>query len=134
MTNIRQQSEKLLAAGGTIIAASPLTLFRMRENVRLKALQSSEMQITSCNALQFCYDGGIVIKSDRYVFLAQFIDDLSSEEVVIKSFPFGTSVISENLVQHHSRICESILPKICVVMADTMASTFEKIWNEQRFT
>ena len=66
MTSIRQQSDQLLAYGGAAIAASPSTIFRNREKIRMKALEQAEVQLKACSFMQLCYDGRVINKSDRY--------------------------------------------------------------------
>ena len=74
--------------------------------------------------MQLCYDGRVVNKSHRYVFLGQFLQaDCKKESVIAaKSFPSGTSVTSEVLFNTIStEACEKLLAKVYAVMADTTA-------------
>ena len=73
LTSIRQQSDQLLSVVGSEIAASPSTIFRKREKVRMSALRDAEAKLKGTDFLQLCYDGRIVNKSDKYVFLGQFL-------------------------------------------------------------
>ena len=100
LASIRQQSDQLLSVAGSAIAASPSTLFREREKIRMTALKNSEALLNGCDFLQLCYDGRVVNKSDRYVFLGQFLQaDCKKESVIaVKSFLSGTSVTSEVLL------------------------------------
>ena len=41
----------------------------------MKALTSSNIALNAASALQLCYDGRVVDKIDRYVFLGQFVGD-----------------------------------------------------------
>ena len=64
----------------------------------MKALESCDDSLKKTNAMQLFYDGKIINKMDRYVFLAQMIADDSStgEHVVsIKPYSEGKSVTSE---------------------------------------
>ena len=99
LTSIRQQSDQLLSVAGSAIAASPSTIFREREKIRMTALKNSESLLNGCAFLQLCNDGRVVNKSDRYVFLGQFLQaDCKKESVIaVKSFPSGTSVTSKVL-------------------------------------
>jgi len=139
MTSIRQQSEQLLSLEGTSIAASPTTVFYNREKTRMRALQEAEQQLNACTSLQLCYDGRVVNKSDRYVFLGQCVDasNAKKEAVIgVKSYPPGKSVTSDVLFKTITQeCCEALLPKIYSVMADTTAvNTGKKSGVNKRIT
>ena len=71
------------------------TLYRRREEVRMKALTSSNAVLTTASALQLCYDGRVIDKIDRYVFLGQFVDDKlepCKSVMHVKSIPKTISV------------------------------------------
>ena len=51
LTSIRQQSDQLLSVAGSAIAASPSTIFREREKIRMTALKNSEALLNGCD---FC--------------------------------------------------------------------------------
>ena len=125
LTSIRQQSDQLLSVAGSAIAASPSTIFREREKIRMTALKNSEALLNGCNFLQLCYNGRVVNKSDRYVFLGQFLQaDCKKKSVIaaVKSFPSGTSVTSEVLFNTITTdACQKLLAKVYSVMADTTA-------------
>ena len=90
----------------------------------MTALKNSEALLNGCDFLQLCYDGRVVNKSDRYVFLGQFLQaDCKKESVTaVKSFPSGTSVTSEVLFNTiTTEACEKLLAKVYSVMADTTA-------------
>ena len=73
LTSIRQQSDQLLSVvGSEEIAASPSTIFCKREQCRLKALRRCKADLNKADALQLCYDGKIIHKIDRYVFIGQY--------------------------------------------------------------
>ena len=116
---------------GSEIAASPSTIFRKREKVRMPALSDAEAKIKGSDFLQLCYDGRMVNKSDRYVFLGQFFNTAGSETeavIAVKSFPCGTSVTSEVLFKIiTTEACEGFLTKIFSLMADTTAVNTSKI-------
>ena len=98
MTSMRQQSELLLLVlNRSLIFASPLTIYR-RIKVRMKALALNVDKLSAASALQLCYDGRVVNRIDRYVFLDQFIDDKlkrSDSVMHVKSFPKDKSVTAE---------------------------------------
>ena len=75
MVSIRQQSDILKSSLGNEIAASPSTVYRQREKVRKRALAESENLLKTACAIQLCYDGCMVDKLDRYIFLGQFYSD-----------------------------------------------------------
>ena len=116
LTSIRQQSDQLLSVVGSEIAASPSTIFRKREKVRMSALSDAEAKLKELDFLQLCNDGRIVNKSDRYVFLGQFFNTAGSETeavIAVKSFPCGTSVTSEVLFKTiTTEACEGFLTNI----------------------
>ena len=58
---------------GGKIAASPATVYRRRNQCRLKALANSEANVRAANALQLSYDEKRINETDRYVFLGQFL-------------------------------------------------------------
>ena len=113
MTSLRQQPDQLLSVvGPENIAASASTVHRHREKMRMKALQRSETLVASSNAIQLCYDGKIIDKIDRYVFVAQFVNvsDAKTEQVVgVKSFGKDQSVTAEALFNAISDVCSGIL-------------------------
>ena len=103
----------------------------------MTALKNSDALLNGCDFLQPCYDGRVVNKSDRYVFLGQFLlADCKKESVIaVKSFPSGTSVTSEVLFNTiTTEACEKLLAKVYSVMADTTAvNTSKKIRGKQTF-
>ena len=131
MTSLRQQSDQLLSVvGPENIAASASTGYRHREKMRMKALQRSETLVDSSNTIQLCYDGKIIDKIDRYVFVAQFVNvsDAKTEQVVgVKSFGKDQSVTAEALFDAISNVCSGILHNTYSVMADTTALNTGKI-------
>ena len=126
MTSIRQQSDQLtsLVDRGSI-SASPATIHRRREAVRMKSMTLSEAKLDAAPALQLCYDGRIVNKIDRYVVLGQFIDDTQSgcESVMhVKSFPKDMAVTAEAVFcTIKEEINIKYLKKVHSIMADTTA-------------
>ena len=131
MTSLRQQSDQLLSVvGPENIAASASTVYRHREKMRMKALQRSETLEASSTAIQLCYDGKIIDKIDRYVFVAQFVNvnDAKTEQVVgVKSFGKDQSVTAEALFNAISDVCSGILHNTYSVMADATALNTGKI-------
>ena len=131
MTSLRQQSDQLLSVvRPENIAASASTVYRHREKMRMKALQRSETLVASSNAIQLWYDGKIIDKIDRYVFVAQFVNvsDAKTEQVVgAKSFGKDQSVTAEALFNAISDVCSGILHNTYSVMADTTALNTGKI-------
>ena len=98
LTSIRQQLDQLLSVenSGGKIAASPATVYRRRNQCRLKALANSEANLRAANALQLSYDGKRINEIDRYVFLGQFLgsDGNKCEEVLgVKSFVKNRSLL-----------------------------------------
>ena len=68
---------------------------RRRKKVRMKALTSSNIALNAASAVQLCYDGQVVDKIDRYVFLGQFVGDKlerCESIMLVKSFPNSISV------------------------------------------
>ena len=131
MTSLRQQSDQILSVvGPENIAASASTVYRHREKMRMKALQRSETLAASSNAIQLCYDGKIIDKINRYVFVAQFVNvgDAKTEQVVgVKSFGNDQSVTAEALFNAISDVCSGILQNAHSVMAGTTALNTGKI-------
>ena len=125
MTSLRQQSDQLLSViGADNIAASSSTVYRHREKARMKALQQCESVLSSSNSIQLCYDGKIIDKIDRYVFVGQFIDSCNTkvDEVMgVKSFCKNASVTGECLFNAISEVCAGCLHNVYSVMADTTA-------------
>ncbi|CAK8684380.1 unnamed protein product [Clavelina lepadiformis] len=125
MTSIRQHSDQLRSLAREKIAASPTTIFRRREKVRMKALERCQLEIKSCSAMQLCYDGRVINSLDRYVFVGQLLDDQNKkcERIVgVKTFPKGTSVTGEILFSTIiDEVCGDTLNKVYSVMADTTA-------------
>ena len=88
MTSIRQQSDQLTSlVDWHSISASPATIHRRRETLRMKSMTLSEAKLDAASALQLCYDGRIVNKIDRYVFLGH-----------VKSFPKDMTVTAEVVI------------------------------------
>ena len=113
-----------MSVAGSAIAASPSTIFRERDKIPMTALKNSEALLNGCDISQLCYDGRVVNKFDRYVFLGHFLQaDCKKESVIgVKSFPCGTSVTSEVLFNTiTTEACEKLLAKVYSVMADTTA-------------
>ena len=87
--------------GRRCIAASAATVYRRREDVRMKALKKSEESLAATSALQLCYDGRTIENVDRYVFAFQFINaQLSPCDAVmlVRSIPKTVSVTAEVIV------------------------------------
>lgn len=69
MTSIRQQADQLASVvDRRQISASASSIYRRREEVRMKALAKSKVLLAEASALQLCYDGRIIEKLDHYVF------------------------------------------------------------------
>ena len=123
LTSIRQKPDQLLSVenSGGKIAASPATVYRRRNQCRLKALANSEANLKAANALQLSYDGKRINEIDRYVFWGQFLrsDGNKCEVLGVKSFcekSVTAEVICKAIVDE---TCTSYLGKIYSVMADT---------------
>ena len=124
-TSIRQQSDlQRSTVGAKNISASPATVLRKREQCRLEALERCDKKLNDAKAIQLCYDGKILNRMDRYIFLGQFEDETSKLEKVIavKTFPEGASVNSESIFNSITEeISDNLLKKIYSVMSDTTA-------------
>ena len=126
MTSLRQQSDQLLSVvDKDKISASVSTVYRRREKVRMKALTSSNIALNVASAVQLCYDGRVVDKIDRYVFLGQFVGEKLErcESIMfVKSFPNSISVtakvIFDTITEEISIQC---LQNVYSIMADTTA-------------
>ena len=123
LASIRQQSDQLLSVenSGGKIAASPATVYRRRNQCRLKALANSEANLRAANALQLSYDGKRINEIDRYVFLGQFLgsDGNECEEVLgVKSFCEKLVTAEVICKAKVDETCTSYLIKIYSVMAD----------------
>ena len=127
MLSVRQQSDAILSVvGKDAVAASASTVFRKRQKFRLTALEECEAALNRAEALQLCYDGRVVNKVDRYVFLGQGVGSnqtIKSEHVMgVKSFPKTSSVTGEAIFATIvDQICGGYINKIVSVMADTTA-------------
>ena len=93
--------------------------------MRLKALTFSDVALATASALQLCYEGRVVDKIDRYVFLGQFVSDKNERcesFMLVKSLPELLSVtaaaIFNTITEEISNTC---LQNIDSVMADTTA-------------
>ena len=110
-------SEKIAAA------ASPSTIFREQEQCRLKALRRCEANLNKADALQLCYDGKIIDKIDRYVFIGQCYDPdqhFSERIMAVKSFPAGVSVTAQTVFNAIvNEVCGSCINNVFSIMADT---------------
>ena len=100
MLSVRQQSNAILSVvEKDAVATSASLVFRKRQKFRLTALEECEAALNIAKALQLCYDGRVVNKVDRYVFLGQGVGSdqtIKSEHVMgVKSFPKTSSVIGE---------------------------------------
>ena len=65
------------------------TVYRRRNQWRLKTLANSEANLSAINALQLSYDGKRINEINRYVLLCQFLGSDSSkceEGLGVKSF------------------------------------------------
>ena len=72
---IRQESDQLVSVfGQRYIAASVSTVCSQREDVEMKILKKSEEFLARASALQLCYDGKIILKIDRCVFVGRFVN------------------------------------------------------------
>ena len=131
MTSLRQQCDQLLSVvDKDKISASVSTVYRRRETVRMKALTSSNIAINAASAVQLCYDGRVVDKIDRYVFLGQFVGDKlerCESIMLVKSFPNSISVtakvIFDTITEEISIQC---LQNVYSIMADTTAANTGK--------
>ena len=57
MTSIGQQSDQLQSViGKRKIAASPATIYRQRQEIRMKALADHENKLKAASAVKLCYD------------------------------------------------------------------------------
>ena len=66
-------------------------MYGKREQFRLIALKRCEDTLANAKAIQMCYDGKIIRKMDRYVFLGQFSENGEKMEkvIAIKTFKEG---------------------------------------------
>ena len=124
LTSIRQQSDQLLSVvGSEKIAASPSTIFRKREQCRLKALRRCEADLNKADALQLCYDGKIINEIDRYVYIGQYYDPdqhFSERIMAVKSFPAGVSVTAQTVFNAIvNEVCGPCISNVFSIMADT---------------
>ena len=72
------------------ISASASTIYRQREEVRMKALAWSGILLATASALQLCYDRRVIDKIDRIVFLGQFVSEKLQNcysVMLVKSIP-----------------------------------------------
>ena len=126
MTSIRQQSDQLLSVvDRRKISASASSVYRRREEVRMKALILSDTALATTSALQLCYDGRVIDKIDRYVFLGQFVSDKlerCESVMLVKSFPKPISVTAEVIFDTITEeISSKCLQNVYSIMADTTA-------------
>ena len=125
MTSLRQQSDQLLSiVDRDKISASVSTLYRRREEVRMKALTSSNAVLSTASALQLCYDGRVIDKIDRYVFLGHFVDDKlepCESAMHVKFIPKTISVTAGVIFNTITEISNRCLQNMYSVMADTTA-------------
>ena len=124
LTSIRQQSDQILSVvGSENIAASPSTIFCKREQCRLKALRRCKADLNKADALQLCYDGKIINKIDRYIFIGQYYDPdqhFSERIMAMKSFPAGVSVIAQTVFNAIvNEVCGPYINNVFSIMADT---------------
>ena len=116
--------------GRRCVAASPSTVYRRREDVRMRALKKSEESLAAASPLQLCYDGRIIENINRYVFVGQFVNaqlDPCDTVMLVGSIPktvFVTANASFNTITE--QISNGTLQKIYSVMADTIALITEK--------
>ena len=70
LMSIRQQSKlQRSTVGERSISASPTTVYQKREQGRKEALNKCEEDLRNAEAIQLCYDGKIINKSDRHMML-----------------------------------------------------------------
>ena len=121
MLYVRQQSDAILSVvGKDAVATSASTVICKRQKFRLTALEECEAALISAEALQLCYDGRVVNKIDRYVFLGQGVgsDQTNKSEHVmgVKSFPKLSSVTGEAIFPAIvDQICGGYINKIVSV-------------------
>ena len=99
LISIRQQSElQRSTVGDKRISASPATVYRKRKQCRIEALSKCVEELRNTKAIQLCYDGKIINKLDRYVMLAQYVDEAKSKGtavIAVKTFAKNVSVTAE---------------------------------------
>ena len=108
--------------GSEKIAASPSTIFCKREQCRLKALRRCKPDLYKADALQLCYDGKIINKIDRYVFIGQYYDPdqhFSERIMAVKSFPASVSVTAQTVFNAIvNEVCGPCINNVFSIMAD----------------
>ena len=63
----------------------------------MKAFEQAKVQLKAPQIMQLCYDGRVVNKSDRYIFLGQFmVEELKKTEALIAVKSFHTGNICNN--------------------------------------
>ena len=104
-------------------AASSSTIFCKREQCRLKALPRCKADFNKADALQLCYDGKIIYKIDRYVFIGQYYDPdqhFSKRIMAVKSFPAGVSVTAQTVFNAIvNEVSGPFINNVFLIMADT---------------
>ena len=63
--------------------------------MRMRDLKKSEESLAAASPLQLCYDGKIIEKIDRYVFVGQFVNaqlDPCDTVMLVRSIPKTVSV------------------------------------------
>ena len=109
--------------GSEKIAASPSTIFSKREQCRLKALRRCEADLNKADALQLCYDGKIINKIDRYVFIGQYYDPdqhFSERIMAMKLFPVGVSVTAPTVFNAIvNEVCGPCINNVFSIMVDS---------------
>ena len=124
LTSVCQQSDQLLSVvGSEKIAASPSAIFHEREQCRLKALRRCEADLNKADALQLCYDGKIINKIDKYVFIGQYYDldqHFPERIMAVKTFPVGVSVTAQTVFNAIvNEVCGPCINNVFSIMADT---------------
>ena len=89
----------------------------------MKALRRCKADLNKANALQLCYDGKIINKIDRYVFIGQYYDPhqhCSERIMAVKSFPAGVSVTAQTVFNAIvNEVCGPCINNAFSIMVDT---------------
>ena len=116
-------SFSLSVVGSEKTAASPSTIFSKREQCRLKALRRCKADLNKADAPKLCYDGKIINKIDRYVFIGQYYDPdqhFFERIMAVKSFTAGASVTAQTVFNAIvNEVCGPCINNAFSIMADT---------------
>ena len=132
LISIRQQSElQRSTVGDKRISASPATVYRKREQCRIEALSKCVEELRNTKAIQLCYDGKIINKLDRYVMLAQYMDEAKSKGaavIAVKTFAKNVSVTAEVVFSAiKGNVNGTVLNKVFSIMSDTTSLNTGKV-------